>query len=89
MFHCIRTYLLRPSKEQLLLLVHAAYDRGLTKGYDLAWQMRQIESYNRLGILNSEIEKELDEILSRRRKGLTMSPELEKELDELLEKPKH
>ncbi len=86
MFKCVLTYLLRPSKEKLLLLVHAGYDRGLTKGYDLAWQMKQIERYNRLTTLNYEIEKELDEILSRRRKGLTMTPELKKELDELLNK---
>jgi len=44
-----------------------AYEKGINKGYELAWQNRQVERDNKGFIIGSKLDQELDEILGGKR----------------------
>jgi len=48
------------TRKKLHNLLKEAYEQGLTKGCDLAWQMRQVG-------YNSKLNQELEEIVKRKR----------------------
>lgn len=62
------------------LLVRAAYDLGVSIGWDNCWQMRQAKI---LRNLTPEIKRDLEKLLSKKARS-EMSPELSRELNELL-----
>ena len=51
------------SRKKLRNLLKEAYEQGLTKGYDLAWQMRQVERNNKGFIIAGKLDQELENIL--------------------------
>ena len=57
------------SKKRQKAREQAAYEHGLSKGYDLAWQMRQSNLSNKgFVIAGGIIDRELDEIQTEKRR---------------------
>lgn len=56
--------IMRPKR--LRQMLKDSYEKGVTKGYELGYQMRQVEDRNRGFIIGSKIDRQLDEILKQK-----------------------
>lgn len=56
------------SRKRLNKLRQDAYEQGITKGYDLCWQMRQLTLSNQGFIIGGKLDQELEDILKRERR---------------------
>jgi len=50
------------TEKRLQKIKQRAYEKGLNKGYELGWQMRQVY-YNNKGFIIGKLDQELEDIL--------------------------
>ena len=53
--------------KRLRIMLKKSYDKGLNKGYELGWQMKQVKYDNRgIIIAGSRLDQELEDILKHK-----------------------